>query len=58
LLWVDPTVDLALVALCSTAFGPWAKEAWPAVSDAVLTETEVVDREGTEPDRMAEDGPT
>jgi CubicO group peptidase (beta-lactamase class C family) len=36
LLWVDPTADVALVGLCSTPFGPWAKEAWPALSDAVL----------------------
>jgi CubicO group peptidase (beta-lactamase class C family) len=36
LLWVDPTADLALVALGSAPFGPWAKEAWPALSDAVL----------------------
>jgi len=36
LLWVDPAVDLALVALSSTPFGPWAKEAWPLLSDAVL----------------------
>jgi len=37
LLWVDPGVDLALVALCSIPFGPWAMQAWPALSDAVLT---------------------
>jgi CubicO group peptidase (beta-lactamase class C family) len=36
LLWVDPRADLALVGLCSTPFGPWAKDAWPALSDAVL----------------------
>jgi len=51
LLWVDPTADLALVALCSTPFGPWAKEAWPALSDAVLARGAVLDRDGMEPHR-------
>ena len=37
LLWVDPSVDLALVALGGVPFGPWAMQAWPALSDAVLT---------------------
>ena len=35
-LWVDPTAELAVAGLSSTAFGPWAKRAWPALSDAVL----------------------
>jgi CubicO group peptidase (beta-lactamase class C family) len=35
-LWVDPVADLAVAALSGTAFGPWAKQAWPALSDAVL----------------------
>lgn len=35
-LWVDPVADLALVALTDRAFGPWALEAWPAISDAAL----------------------
>ncbi len=35
-LWVDPAADLAVASLSSTAFGPWAKQAWPALSDAVL----------------------
>jgi CubicO group peptidase (beta-lactamase class C family) len=34
--WVDPAVDLALVALTDRDYGPWALEAWPAFSDAVL----------------------
>jgi CubicO group peptidase (beta-lactamase class C family) len=34
--WIDPQVRLGLVALTDTAFGPWAAEAWPALSDAVL----------------------
>ena len=36
LLWVDPLVDLAVVALTDRDFGPWALDAWPAFSDAVL----------------------
>jgi CubicO group peptidase (beta-lactamase class C family) len=35
-LWVDPAFDLALVALTDRPFGPWALDAWPAISDAVL----------------------
>jgi CubicO group peptidase (beta-lactamase class C family) len=35
-LWVDPVAGLALAGLSSTDFGPWAKDAWPALSDAVL----------------------
>jgi CubicO group peptidase (beta-lactamase class C family) len=35
-LWVDPEAQLASVALTDRRFGPWALEAWPAFSDAVL----------------------
>ena len=35
-LWVDPERALALACLTDRAFGDWAKEAWPALSDAVL----------------------
>jgi CubicO group peptidase (beta-lactamase class C family) len=35
-LWVDPEVDLALGVLTDLEFGPWAKEAWPRLSDDVL----------------------
>jgi CubicO group peptidase (beta-lactamase class C family) len=35
-LWVDPKARLALVALTDHDFGPWAAEAWPKLSDAVL----------------------
>lgn len=35
-LWVDPEAGLATVALTDRAFGPWALEAWPRFSDAVL----------------------
>ncbi|HYO44801.1 MAG TPA: serine hydrolase domain-containing protein [Candidatus Limnocylindrales bacterium] len=35
-LWVDPDAGLALACLTDRAFGAWAGEAWPAISDAVL----------------------
>jgi CubicO group peptidase (beta-lactamase class C family) len=35
-LWVDPVAGLALACLTDREFGPWALEAWPALSDAVL----------------------
>lgn len=38
-LWVDPEVPgggLGLVGLTDREFGPWAAEAWPALSDEVL----------------------
>lgn len=35
-LWVDPEAGVACAALCDRAFGPWAREAWPALADAVL----------------------
>jgi CubicO group peptidase (beta-lactamase class C family) len=35
-LWVDPDAGLALGMLTDLDFGPWAKEAWPRLSDAVL----------------------
>jgi CubicO group peptidase (beta-lactamase class C family) len=37
-LWVDPERDAALACLTDREFGEWAKEAWPALSDAVLEE--------------------
>jgi CubicO group peptidase (beta-lactamase class C family) len=37
-LWVDPEAELACACLTDLEFGDWAKEAWPALSDAVLTE--------------------
>lgn len=36
MLWVDPAARIGLVALSDKAFGPWAAEAWPVLSDAVL----------------------
>jgi CubicO group peptidase (beta-lactamase class C family) len=35
-LWVDPVANIAVAGLSETGFGPWAKQAWPALSDAVL----------------------
>jgi CubicO group peptidase (beta-lactamase class C family) len=37
-LWVDPVAGLACGVLTGRPFGDWAKEAWPAFSDAVLDE--------------------
>lgn len=36
-LWVDPDVGLGLVVLTDRGFGPWALEAWPRLSDEVLS---------------------
>jgi CubicO group peptidase (beta-lactamase class C family) len=35
-LWVDPAIDRALVCLTDREYGPWALEAWPRFSDAVI----------------------
>ena len=35
-LWVDPTLDLAAVAISGTDFGPWALEVWPWASQALI----------------------
>lgn len=35
-LWVDPTRSLACVCLTDRDFGPWALDAWPRLSDALL----------------------
>jgi CubicO group peptidase (beta-lactamase class C family) len=37
-LWVDPEAGLACACLTNRAFGPWAAQAWPPLSDAVLAE--------------------
>ncbi len=37
-LWVDPEAGLACGVLTDRQFGDWAKDAWPALSDAVLAE--------------------
>jgi CubicO group peptidase (beta-lactamase class C family) len=38
--WVDPDAGLACAGLADRPFGPWAIEAWPVLSDAVLAESE------------------
>jgi CubicO group peptidase (beta-lactamase class C family) len=37
-IWVDPVANVAVAGLSETPFGPWAKQAWPALADAVLVE--------------------
>ncbi|CAM5528578.1 CubicO group peptidase (Beta-lactamase class C family) OS=Streptomyces violarus OX=67380 GN=FHS41_003305 PE=4 SV=1 [Streptomyces violarus] len=37
-LWIDPDARAACVALTDRAFGPWAIEAWPVFTDAVLAD--------------------
>ncbi|MFJ4919498.1 serine hydrolase domain-containing protein [Streptomyces sp. NPDC088725] len=37
-LWIDPDARAACVALSDRDFGPWAIEAWPPLTDAVLSE--------------------
>lgn len=36
--WVDPRAKVGVVVLTDRNFGAWAAEAWPAFSDAVLSE--------------------
>lgn len=36
MLWIDPVVGVAAVALCTEPFGPWAIDAWPPFGAAVL----------------------
>ena len=36
--WVDPDAQVACVVLTDRDFGPWAAQAWPAYTDAVLAE--------------------
>lgn len=36
MLWIDPTARLGLVVLTDRDFGDWSRQAWPALSDAVL----------------------
>ena len=37
-LWVDPRAGTACVVLTDRDFGPWAAQAWPDLTDAVLAE--------------------
>jgi CubicO group peptidase (beta-lactamase class C family) len=34
--WVDPDLDRAVVCLTDREYGPWALDAWPPFSDAVI----------------------
>jgi CubicO group peptidase (beta-lactamase class C family) len=36
-LWVDPALDTALVCMTDRHYGPWALQAWPSFSDAVIS---------------------
>jgi CubicO group peptidase (beta-lactamase class C family) len=38
-LWIDPAANLGLAVLTDREFGPWALEAWPTLSDEVLSLT-------------------
>ena len=38
MMWIDPAADITLIALCEESFGPWAIDAWPLLSAAVLAE--------------------
>ena len=53
-LWVEPTVDLAMIVLTDREFGPWALEAWPAISDAVLNAQQA--RTNPKPSPVSSDG--
>jgi CubicO group peptidase (beta-lactamase class C family) len=37
-LWVDPAADAACACLTDLDFGDWARDAWPRLSDAVLSD--------------------
>ncbi|RYV50425.1 serine hydrolase domain-containing protein [Pengzhenrongella frigida] len=36
--WVDPAAGVGCIALADRDFGPWAAQAWPVFTDAVLAE--------------------
>ena len=38
-IWVDPELEVALVVLTDRDFGDWALSLWPALSDAVISES-------------------
>ena len=40
-LWVDPVAGIGAAAIADRDFGPWALDAWPPFSDAVLERTAV-----------------
>jgi CubicO group peptidase (beta-lactamase class C family) len=39
-LWVDPDAGIALACLTDLDFGNWAKDAWPRLSNEVLTQAQ------------------
>jgi len=43
-LWVDPHARVALACLTDLEFGDWAKDAWPRLSDEVLTQAQRASR--------------
>jgi CubicO group peptidase (beta-lactamase class C family) len=45
-LWVDPERGVACAALTDRPFGPWAKDAWPRLGDAVLAEFDALTAAG------------
>jgi CubicO group peptidase (beta-lactamase class C family) len=45
-LWVDPERGVACAALTDRPFGPWAKDAWPHLGDAVLAEFDALTAAG------------
>ncbi|MFC8046829.1 serine hydrolase domain-containing protein [Nocardia sp. NPDC057353] len=47
-LWVDPEIRVACVALSDENFGDWAREAWPAFSDAVIAEKSLAANTGVQ----------
>ncbi len=47
-LWVDPEEGLACGVLTGRPFGDWAKQSWPALSDAVLAEADGSPRHAVE----------
>ncbi len=44
--WVDPDAGLAAASLSDRDFGPWARTAWPALSDAVVERWKTAPRPG------------
>jgi CubicO group peptidase (beta-lactamase class C family) len=40
-LWVDPRIERSLIVLTDHTFGPWALQAWPVLSDAVVAASTV-----------------
>ncbi len=37
MLWIDPESGTTLIALSDREFGPWAAQAWPSLSDSVIS---------------------